>query len=161
MALTTVRHHQSLGIELAEAHSPRKVLARRLAWCYFLLLLFEGVLRKWWMAELSTPLLVVRDLPLLGMLVLAYNDNFFPDNKYVRQLYGFAIIFSFASVFGDYFNVFAVIFGLRTNCLHFLLIFILPQLFLTIVSKIKFYSSLLKILIPKLVIVFLKMYYNS
>ena len=129
MALTTVRHHQPLGMPLAGADSPEKALARKLLWVYFFLLLFEGALRKWFMAGLSTPLLVIRDPFLLGIIALAYNGNFFPDNKYVRRLFGFALAFCFASLFGSYFNVFTILYGIRTNCLHFLLIFIIPKLF--------------------------------
>ena len=129
MALTTVRHHQPISMPLVEADSPEKVLARRLLWGYFFLLLFEGALRKWFMAELSTPLLVIRDPFLLGILALAYNGNFFPDNKYVRRLYGLTIAFCFASFFGEYFNVFTIFYGIRTNCLHFMLIFLVPKIF--------------------------------
>jgi len=129
MSLTTVRHHQPLGMTLAKVDSPEKALARKLLWAYFFLLLFEGALRKWFMAGLSTPLLVIRDPFLLGILVLAYNGNFFPNNKFVRRLYGLGLAFSFASFFGAYFNVFTILYGLRTNCLHFMLIFVIPKLF--------------------------------
>ena len=81
------------------------------------------------MAGLATPLLVIRDPFLLGILAFSYNGNFFPDNIHVKRLYGFAIAFCFASFFGDYFNVYTILYGLRTNCLHFMLIFIIPKLF--------------------------------
>ena len=130
MALTTVRHHQPTSILFAESKSPEKTVARRLVWCYFFLLLFEGAFRKWGItAALATPLLIIRDPFLLGILVLSYNGNFFPDNIYVRRLYGFAIAFGFASFFGDYFNIYTILYGLRTNCLHFMLIFIIPKIF--------------------------------
>ena len=34
---------------------------KRLIWVYFILLVFEGALRKWFLPGLSTPLLIVRD----------------------------------------------------------------------------------------------------
>jgi hypothetical protein len=130
MALTTARHQQPLSVPLVEVDSPGKIVARRLLWIYFFLLLFEGALRKWGpTAALSTPLLIIRDPFLLGILALSYNGGFFPNNKFVHRLFGFSIAFSAASFFGEYFNIFTVLFGIRTNCLHFLLIFIIPKLF--------------------------------
>lgn len=114
---------------LIEVDSPQKALAKKLLWAYFILLLFEGALRKWFMAGFATPLLIIRDPFLIWILVLAYNGNFYPDNKYIRRLYGFVIAFSVASLFGQYFNIFTIIYGIRTNCLHFMLIFVIPKLF--------------------------------
>ena len=36
-------------------------LLKKLFWAYFLLLIFEGALRKWVMPQLSAPLLLIRD----------------------------------------------------------------------------------------------------
>ncbi|MBG29632.1 MAG: hypothetical protein CMI31_06480 [Opitutae bacterium] len=130
MALTTARHHPPLSVPLIEVDSPERILARRLVWCYFFLLLFEGAFRKWgFTSAFATPLLVIRDPFLIAILVLAYNGNFLPHNKFIQRLYGFVVAFCAASIFGDYFNVFTVMYGIRTNCLHFLLIFIIPKLF--------------------------------
>lgn len=129
MALTTAKYNQPLDLPLAEAKSPEQVVVRRLIWCYFFLLLFEGALRKWFMAGFSTPLLIIRDPFLIGILFLSYNGGFFPDNKHMRRIFVFAIAFVAASVFGQFFNVFTLLYGLRTNCLHFMLIFIIPKVF--------------------------------
>ncbi len=36
-------------------------LLKKLFWAYFLLLIFEGALRKWILPQFSAPLLLVRD----------------------------------------------------------------------------------------------------
>ena len=41
---------------------------KKLFWAYFLLLIFEGALRKWIVPQLSAPLLLVRDP--IGLLIL-------------------------------------------------------------------------------------------
>ncbi len=52
---------------------------KRLFWLYFLLLIFEGALRKWVLPEYSAPLLVIRDP--LGMLIIieAYRTGKWPE----------------------------------------------------------------------------------
>jgi hypothetical protein len=52
---------------------------KKLIWLYFLLLIFEGALRKWVLPEYSAPLLVIRDP--LGMLIIieAYRTGKWPE----------------------------------------------------------------------------------
>ncbi len=54
-------------------------LLKKLFWAYFLLLIFEGALRKWVMPGLSAPLLLIRDP--LGLLILieAFRTYKWPD----------------------------------------------------------------------------------
>ncbi|MBL63052.1 MAG: hypothetical protein CMI30_06530 [Opitutae bacterium] len=129
MALTTAKYNQPVDVRLAETLSSEQVVVRRLIWCYFFLLLFEGAFRKWFMTGFSTPLLVIRDPFLLGILFLSYNGGFFPQNKYAQRLFGLAIAFAAASVLAQFSNALTILYGLRTNCLHFMLIFIIPKVF--------------------------------
>jgi hypothetical protein len=52
---------------------------KKLIWLYFLLLIFEGALRKWVFPEYSAPLLVIRDP--IGMLIIfeAYRTGKWPE----------------------------------------------------------------------------------
>lgn len=57
---------------------PRMPLLKKLFWTYFLLLIFEGALRKWIVPQLSGPLLIVRDP--IGLLIIweAYRTHKWP-----------------------------------------------------------------------------------
>jgi len=57
---------------------PRMPLLKKLFWAYFLLLVFEGALRKWIVPQLSGPLLIVRDP--IGLLIIweAYRTHKWP-----------------------------------------------------------------------------------
>jgi hypothetical protein len=54
-------------------------MLKKLFWAYFLLLIFEGALRKWLIPGLSAPLLLVRDP--IGLLILleAFRTNKWPE----------------------------------------------------------------------------------
>jgi hypothetical protein len=54
-------------------------LLKKLFWVYFLLLIFEGALRKWIVPGLSAPLLVVRDPVGLLILLEAFRTNKWPS----------------------------------------------------------------------------------
>ena len=51
----------------------------RLFWLYFLLLIFEGALRKWVLPGLSAPLLLVRDPVAILIIIEAYRANKWPE----------------------------------------------------------------------------------
>jgi len=60
--------------------SPRMPLLKKLFWLYFLLLIFEGALRKWVLTQYSAPLLLVRDP--VGLLIIW---EAFRTHKWPRQ----------------------------------------------------------------------------
>ncbi len=53
-------------------------LLKKLFWLYFLLLIFEGALRKWVLPEFSAPLLLVRDPVAVLIIIEAYRTNKWP-----------------------------------------------------------------------------------
>jgi len=71
MALTVMRDPRS-------THS-RMPLLKKLFWAYFLLLIFEGALRKWILPQLAAPLLLVRDPIALLILWEASRTNKWPE----------------------------------------------------------------------------------
>ena len=54
-------------------------LLKKLFWLYFLLLIFEGALRKWVVPGFSAPLLLVRDPVAILIIIEAYRTNKWPD----------------------------------------------------------------------------------
>src|ERR1700722_2080620 len=56
----------------------RMPFIKKLFWAYFLLLIFEGALRKWILPQYSAPLLLVRDPIAVLILIEAYRTNKWP-----------------------------------------------------------------------------------
>jgi hypothetical protein len=54
-------------------------LLKKLFWAYFLLLIFEGALRKWILTPFAAPLLLVRDPIALLIIFEAYRENKWPE----------------------------------------------------------------------------------
>ena len=99
---------------------------RFLIWVYFLLLLFEGAMRKWWFPGLSQGLLVVRDPVVLGIYFLAFTRGIFPSqNKYIQILFYWTIVAVAFSFVLNKAHPLTISYGARTNLLHFPLIFII------------------------------------
>ena len=109
-------------------HTQHAKYIRFLFWCYLLLLLFEGALRKWITPGLSTPLLVVRDPFAIAIFFLSYQIGIFPRNKYANQLYLLGIACGLISLFTPA-GLKITLFGMRTNFLHLPLMFIMPMVF--------------------------------
>jgi hypothetical protein len=56
----------------------RMPFIKKLFWAYFLLLIFEGALRKWILPQYSAPLLLVRDPIAVLIIIEAYRTNKWP-----------------------------------------------------------------------------------
>jgi hypothetical protein len=72
---------------------------KKLIWAYFLLLLFEGALRKWFLPGLSQGLLIIRDPIVIWIYYLCYAQGRFSiNNKYLQKCFqwvGLAVVLSF------------------------------------------------------------------
>jgi len=102
---------------------------RKLIWIYFVLLMMEGALRKWLLKSFSEPLLIIRDPVVLLIYYQAFNSGLFPDNSRIRFLIGLGIVSIPLAILGGSMDVAPILYGVRTNCLHFPLIFIIPKVF--------------------------------
>ena len=102
---------------------------RKLIWIYFVLLMMEGALRKWLLKSFSEPLLIIRDPVELLIYYQAFNSGLFPDNSRIRFLIGLGIVSIPLAILGGSMDVAPILYGVRTNCLHFPLIFIIPKVF--------------------------------
>ncbi len=100
-------------------------------WLYFWLLLIEGMLRKWVLPQLASPLLLVRDPVVLLAYLLAFRARVFPWNGWTFALSVMALL-SFGVSFVPLWGMFptsriflATVYGLRCNFLHLPLIFVM------------------------------------
>jgi len=104
-------------------------LLKKLFWTYFLLLIFEGALRKWVFPPLSAPLLLVRDP--IGLLIIyeAYREGKWPERWsaitgiLAAILIGICVIQLVAG--GN--PWFAALYGLRSYLLPFPVAFIMGE----------------------------------
>ncbi len=102
-------------------------------WIYFWLLIFEGSLRKWFLPQLSAPLLLIRDPFTLYACWLGLRFGLFRGDRFFAVLILLAWIMTFGSLLAGFdpsgTNIPAIIFGLRTNFLHLILMLLIPRVF--------------------------------
>jgi len=104
-------------------------LIRKLIWAYFLLLLFEGAFRKWFLPGLSQGLLIVRDPIVIWIYYLAYAQGIFPlENKYIRRVFQWTLLAITLSFLINQSHPYTIAYGARTNLLHIPLIFIIGHI---------------------------------
>ena len=101
---------------------------KKLLWLYFLLLLFEGALRKWFLPGLSQGLLIIRDPVVIWIYYLCFAQGLFPlNNKYLIKCFQWVILAVILSLLINQAHPLTIAYGARTNLLHFPLIFIMAR----------------------------------
>lgn len=134
MVLQNIERHRSL-LWQSELNSylhkdaQSQTLLRRCVWLYFLLLIFEGALRKWVLPSLATPLLIVRDPIALFMILVALAKTKVLNNAYIIIMVFISLVSFFMAITLGHGNVFVAFYGLRIFVLHFPLIFIIGGVF--------------------------------
>jgi hypothetical protein len=107
----------------------RLTFLKKLFWLYFVLLIFEGSLRKWIVPQLSGPLLVVRDPIAIWIIWEAYHTRRWPVRwSLVINLLtvGMVSLFAIQILFGG--NPLVVgLYGLRSYLLPFPVLFIMGE----------------------------------
>jgi hypothetical protein len=102
---------------------------KKLFWLYFLLLIFEGALRKWIAPQLSAPLLIIRDPVGIWIIWEAYRTHKWPHrwsavlSVVTALLFGLFVLQIVAG--GN--PLIAGLYGLRSYLLPFPLIFIMGE----------------------------------
>jgi hypothetical protein len=102
---------------------------KKLFWVYFLLLIFEGALRKWIVPGLSAPLLLVRDPIGLWIIAEAYRENKWPE-KWSAITGVLAVAFlglCVVQLISGNNPWFAALYGLRSYLLPFPIAFIMGE----------------------------------
>lgn len=126
-------------------------------WLYFILLIIEGALRKWFLPFLASPLLIVRDPIALWLIYASWKHNVIKFNLYVL-LMGFCTVLAICTtlIFGHG-NLTVAIYGARILIVHFPVIFIIGKVF-ELSDVIKLGKVLLWMSIPMVIIIALQFY---
>ncbi len=132
-------------------------VVKQAIWIYFLLVLFEGALRKWFLPALATPLLIVRDPVALYILVTASKRNMLPGNAYVNSIIVIGIVGTLTAVIVGHGNIAVALFGARILFFHFPVMFVIGRVF-TREDVIKMGKVLLWISIPMTALIALQFY---
>ncbi|WP_207423417.1 hypothetical protein [Desertivirga brevis] len=104
-------------------------LLKQGVWLYFILLIFEGALRKWFLPALSSPLLIVRDPIALGIIWLAWKRGLLVLNPNIIAIWIVtAISILFSMIFGHK-SAAVAFFGARVFLFHFPLIYAIGRIF--------------------------------
>ncbi len=119
---------------------------KALIWLYFLLLVGEGVLRKWVLPGFAEPLLLVRDPVVIVIYLLALSRGVFPWRLAVLFLGIMAMVSVVFATIGEG-HLLVTIFGLRINYLHPPLLFLMPMV-LTRRDVIQFGKAVLWLSVP-------------
>ena len=98
-------------------------------WLYFILLIVEGALRKWFLPGLSTPLLIVRDPLAIWLVVMAWKKGFLPSTFYLSAMMLIGVLGIFTAVLVGHGNLFVALYGARILLIHFPLIFVIGKIF--------------------------------
>jgi len=99
----------------------------RAIWIYFLLLIFEGGLRKWILPGLATPLLVIRDPLAIWLIYHAWKRGIFPSTIYLYGMVVIGLVGIYTACFVGHGNLAVALFGARILLLHYPLIFVLGK----------------------------------
>jgi hypothetical protein len=120
-------------IEFSLGRSPSVSKAEQLLkygiWLYFLLLIFEGALRKWFLPALSTPLLIVRDPLAVWIIIVALRNNFLKSNLLIVGMVAIGVLSFFTAVFMGHGNGLVAFYGARILLFHFPLMFVIGSVF--------------------------------
>jgi hypothetical protein len=98
-------------------------------WLYFILLIIEGGLRRWFLPSLATPLLIVRDPLAAYLLFTAYRFNAFPKHKLIPVMFWIGFISIFTAVFFGHGNLYVALFGARILIIQFPMLFLIGRIF--------------------------------
>jgi len=145
------------GLKLNQEQQQLLLLLKRGVWLYFLLLVFEGALRKWFFPALAAPLLIVRDPVALTLLAIAYHKGLFPKNIFVIGFISTGFISFFLTLLIGHGNLFVAIYGLRILVIHVPFMFLVGKIFRQY-DVVKIGKAMLWIAIPMTVLIAIQFY---
>jgi hypothetical protein len=126
-------------------------------WIYFLLLIFEGALRKWVLPSLAVPLIIIRDPIVIWLVITAWKNGFLKTNLYVAVMVTIGLIAIYTAFFLGHGNLYVAIYGARILVFHFPLIFVIGNIF-DKEDVLKIARATLAISIPMTVLIVLQFY---
>ncbi|WP_246849999.1 hypothetical protein [Rufibacter roseolus] len=104
-------------------------LLKKAIWLYFILLIFEGAIRKWVFPGLATPLLIVRDPIALWIVAKTLHRGLFPSHPYLLGPVLIGIVSIFTATLLGHGNIMVALYGARILLLHFPMMFAIGRLF--------------------------------
>src|SRR5690554_42306 len=107
----------------------QKSLLKKWIWAYFLLLVFEGALRKWFLPGLATPLLVVRDPIALFLIWKALQKGILVPNLLMIGSILIGIICIYTGILLGHGSIPVAIYGARLLLIYFPLMFVIGSVF--------------------------------
>ena len=116
------------GTGQASSTDPNKSLKQGI-WLYFILLIFEGALRKWILPGLSNPLLIMRDPIALWLVVTTWRRGLLPQNFFLGGMVLIGVAGIYTAVLAGHGNLPVALFGARPLLIHFPLIFVIGRVF--------------------------------
>jgi hypothetical protein len=117
---------ENTGVSLPNFRAEHgQMLIKKGIWVYFILIILEGALRKWFVPALATPLLIIRDPVAVWLLYTAWKYDKFPSNIYITGIFFAGILGFFTTMLIGHGNLFVAIYGERILLLHFPLIFLI------------------------------------
>lgn len=102
---------------------------KRGIWAYFLLLIFEGALRKWFLPGLAGPLLIIRDPLALALIYLTWKQGLLPKTFYLFGIVVTGIVGIYTALLFGHGSLPVSLYGARILLIHFPFIFVIGSLF--------------------------------
>jgi len=102
---------------------------KKAIWAYFLLLIFEGALRKWVLPGLATPILLIRDPLALWIIFKVWEQGKMPDSIYLKVMVILGTLGIFTALLFGHGNIAVAIYGARILLIHFPLMFAIGRAF--------------------------------
>jgi len=118
-----------LGINKNSVNEAIIPLLKKAIWVYFLLLILEGALRKWFLPGLATPLLVVRDPIALYIIYMAWKNGVLVANFYMSAMVFIGSLSVITALLTGHGNFFVALYGARILLIQVPLIFIIGNVF--------------------------------
>lgn len=137
-----------------------KHIYQKIKWgifAYFLLLIFEGALRKWIFPGLSAPLLVVRDPLAIWLIYLAWSKNLLPFNNYIASMSVLTILGIGTTLIVGHGNIPIALYGARILLVHFPLMFVIGRV-ITQEDIVALGKIILLLSIPMAILIILQFY---
>ncbi|MES2454142.1 MAG: hypothetical protein V4594_01310 [Bacteroidota bacterium] len=110
------------NLEYSEAD---RRLLKKAVWLYFLLLIFEGALRKWFLPFLSAPLLIIRDPIAMWVIYKMWSQNILPVSRLMYGMVALGLAGILTAILFGHGNPFVAFFGARVMIVQFPFLFII------------------------------------
>ncbi|WP_035715650.1 hypothetical protein [Christiangramia echinicola] len=97
-------------------------------WIYFILLIFEGALRKWFLPQLADPILIIRDPVALWIIYKSVTHGYWKPEGAVNLILFITILSVILALIIGHGNLFVALYGFRITAIHFPLIFVIGKI---------------------------------